>query len=69
MKKKIEKINFTKIKDVLSRYEMRSIMAGSGGGGACGGCQSPINPSSWAYCVTTGSGCTCIPDSSVTCHT
>ncbi len=36
---KTEKMSFKNIKDVLSRDEMKSIMAGSGGGGAtCSGC-------------------------------
>ncbi|MCW5909669.1 MAG: hypothetical protein KIT62_01285 [Cyclobacteriaceae bacterium] len=33
---KTEKMSFRNIKDVLSRDEMKSIMAGSGGGGTCG---------------------------------
>ena len=35
---KTKKMSFKNIKDVLSREEMKKIMAGSGGGGACGTC-------------------------------
>jgi hypothetical protein len=36
---KIEKVSFKNIKDILSRDEMKNIMAGCGGGnGACTNC-------------------------------
>lgn len=35
---KTEKMSFKNIKDVLSRDEMKGIMAGSGGGGSCTSC-------------------------------
>ena len=37
---KTEKMSFKNIKDVLSRDEMKSIMAGSDGGGGGGSCSS-----------------------------
>ncbi|MCC6835561.1 MAG: hypothetical protein IT213_11265 [Cytophagales bacterium] len=66
---KTEKMSFRNIKDVLSRDEMKSIMAGSGLE-ACGGCQSPVN-GQWAYCVKGGNltTCTCMPAPGYPCHT
>jgi hypothetical protein len=55
---KVQKMSFASIKNVLSRTEMKKIMAGSssgGGGGGGGGCPIPCAPncntSVLIYCV------------------
>jgi hypothetical protein len=57
---KTKKISLGTIKDVLSRDEMKGIMAGSGLN-VCGGCQN--SSGQWAYCVKGGNltTCTCMP--------
>jgi hypothetical protein len=57
---KIEKFSFGKIKDILSRDEMKQIMAGSGGGGSCGRCANPHGGSTSCYAGTPGTGCACM---------
>ena len=61
-KKELEKISFSKIKDVLSRYEMRNIMAGSDGGGTacygiCGNLICCKCPDGRSYCLASVSAC------------
>jgi hypothetical protein len=55
---KTQKISFKNIKDVLSRAEMKNIMAGSGLE-SCGAC---FNGGYGSYCLKGGnlSGCTCM---------
>ena len=67
IKKEIQKISFSKIVDVLSRYEMRQIMAGSGGGGSCGSCGIYACEST---ATRGGSTCTCpsSADAAYGCH-
>jgi len=52
-------MSFKNIKDVLSRDEMKRIMAGSGRLDACGAC---FHNGSGSYCVQGGNlnGCTCM---------
>jgi hypothetical protein len=52
---KIEKISFKNIKDILSRDEMKTIMAGCGGG-VCGRCDTGRGVDS---CTTGNGGCWC----------
>ena len=40
---KVEKMSLKNIKDVLNRDEMRTIMAGSGGGGCSNACKDSNN--------------------------
>ena len=55
---KTEKMSFKNIKDVLSRDEMKEIMAGSEGGGSCGLCViEGVNI--WFYCSMSRFGCYC----------
>jgi hypothetical protein len=53
---KTEKMSFKNIKDVLSRDEMKGIMAGSGSGGRCGIC---LGAPGGGYCHRSGSGGSC----------
>ncbi|MDP9046724.1 MAG: hypothetical protein M3N14_01220 [Bacteroidota bacterium] len=49
---KTEKLSLKRVKNALSRGEMKKIMAGSGGGpdGGGGGCSSTILPPATFYC-------------------
>lgn len=52
---KTEKLNLKSIKNVLSRAEMKKIMAGSGGGGTGGTDSCPVNtPVYSCYDASTG---------------
>jgi hypothetical protein len=62
---KTEIVKFKNIKYILSREQMREIMAGSGGN-ACGGCRSQYGT---AFCVTASNGvCTCTPQPGAFCY-
>ena len=58
---KKEKMSLEKMKSalsqVLSREEMKEVMAGSGGS-FCGGCVAPVG---FYYCYYSGGYCTCPP--------
>ena len=57
---KTEKMSFKNIKDVLSREEMKGIMAGSGGG-SCGNCTVPGYTSVACYSgAGSGGSCSCL---------
>ena len=58
-KMKTEKMSFKNIKDVLSRDEMRSIIAGSNSS-SCGKCSNPNGGTTSCYAGSSGSGCTCM---------
>jgi len=55
---KTEKMSFKNIKDVLSRDEMKGIMAGSGEGSLCGVCIGYNGQK--AACITQYGRCRCI---------
>jgi len=54
---KIEKLSLRNVKNVLSRAELKQIMAGSGGGGGGGGGTPPTTGGGSGGCVTTGGYC------------
>jgi hypothetical protein len=53
---KIGKVKFKNIKDILSRDEMKRIMAGSDGGLVCGACTW----GSTVPCISGGPGSRCL---------
>ena len=56
---KTEKMSFKNIKDVLSRDEMKSIMAGSGGS-TCSNCIASNGPACTASGLSGGAWDTCV---------
>jgi hypothetical protein len=69
---KKEKMSLERMKaalsNVLSREEMKEIMAGSGGGIQCGTCNSGIPGSFPPPCYIQTGGCICSGDFGAGCH-
>jgi hypothetical protein len=47
---KKEKMSLKSIKNLLNRTELKTIMAGSGGGNSGGGCTNNISPDAYFQC-------------------
>jgi hypothetical protein len=70
---KKQKMSLEKMKgvlsNVLSRDEMKEVMAGSGGGSFCGICNSGIPGEEPGNCYRPAAGsCTCSDNGSAGCH-
>jgi hypothetical protein len=71
---KKEKMTLEKMRsvlsNVLSRDEMKEVMAGSGGGTFCGRCNGGVPPDDFPEdCFTQSGGCVCPSGIATGCHT